>query len=1051
MIPFAPLIRLFTRHRTAANLLMVAMLTMGIFGLFRLHTQFFPDIGIDVISVSVEWPGASAEDVDANVVQAIEPEVRFLDGVKRVLSSSLEGKATVAIEFDPGTDMQSALADVETAVGEVTTLPVDSETPEVRRLVRYDTISRIVISGPFSEAALKSVAKDVRDALLERGIDKVDLRGARDEEIWVEVWPETLRRLDLTLADIAERIGVSSQDLPSGATRGGSERQIRSLGLLETAEELRGIEIRSLQSGQKIYLGDVAEVREAFKETDTEVRRDRVRAVELHVRRAVNNDALKLADTVNTYVAQVAPTLPAEMRIEQYNVMADLIRGRINLLLRNGAGGLILVLAVLFLFLNSRVAFWVEVGIPVSLMGTLGVMLLSGQSINMISLFGLIMAIGIVVDDAIVVGEHAETRHRAGVPPVEAAESGALHMAVPVTASSLTTIAAFLPLIMITDVIGQVIIAIPFVAVAVILASLVECFLILPGHMRHALRHGGGDVGRFRSFFDTAFNNFREGSFRRSVGFCLRWRYATLATALATLILSAGLVLGGRVAVQFFAGPEPDIIFANVQMVSGTPRERTQDMLGEMVRALKEVEDRVVAESGTPGVEGFIVMTLVTVGAGVGHQFQSRPSGDQVGGLVVELLPVDERPVRTSDFMVAWEEAIHQQPGVERLTIVPAQAGPPGRDMDVRLNGENLFNLKTAAAEVMALLARYPGVSGIEEDLPYGKEEAVLTVTPHGRALGFTTESVGRQVRNAHEGAIAKRFARGDEEVWVRVRYPKAAVRADRLDSLLLRGTTGAEVLLSEVVREDTKTGFARIRREDGNRQVRVTAELDKRITNTAEILSALHRDGLGDIAEHYQLTPYFAGKAEEQERTFGDMRYGAALGLVAIYIILAWTFGSYTRPIVVMGIIPLGFVGATVGHLIMGFDLTILSFVALIGLSGIVVNDSIILVSNIDERLERGDAVHDAITDGACDRLRAVILTSGTTIGGLTPLMFETSLQAQFLIPMAVTIVFGLLAATVLVLLVVPAALGVQDDLAHLFAGSSARPRTAGASGPGA
>ncbi len=1018
------LIHLFASHKTAANLLMILMILVGIFALRQINTQFFPDFGLDMVSISVEWRGASAEDIDSNIIQALDPEVRFLDGVRRVQSSSVEGRGQIVIEFNAGTDMQSALSNVETAVGQVTTLPEDSEAPEIRRLVRYDTISRIVISGPYPEASLKEIAKRLRDDLLNAGSDKVDIFGARDEEIWVEIGPQRLREFDLTLGDIADRIGETSQDLPSGGTTGAAERQVRSLGLRKDAQSLGRIEVRALENGEKIRLHDIADVSERFEEGGKTARRTGHTAIELHVRRATNADALKVAAKVEAYLAKIRPELPPNLRLEQYDVQSDLIKGRINLLLVNGGGGLVLVLLILFIFLNTPTAFWVAMGIPTSLFATVLIMELSGQSINMVSLFGLIMALGIVVDDAIVVGEHAAWRARRGDEPLDAAVNGAKRMAAPVFSSSLTTIAAFIPLLVISDIIGQIIRAIPLVVIAVIIASLVECFFVLPGHMRGALSWNAGRRSKPRVWFNAKFDAFRDGPFYRLVNLALRWRYATLAIAVGGLILSIGLIAGGRVGFVFFPSPEADRVYANVQFTAGSPRDRTVAMLEELERGLTAAEQEL-----TDGQGGLVRMVLLKIGAQVGVQEPLPGAGDHIGGIVVELAPSDERDIRTAAVEEAWRRNVRPLAGTEFLTIRQARGGPPGREVDIRLRGADLESLKTAAAEIRALLAEYPGVTGVEDNLPYGKRETILEVTPTGRAMGFTTQSVGRQVRNAFEGAVAKRFSRADEEVTVRVRFPHDGADTASLEGLYLRGPGGAEVQLDEIVSATDKGGFSRIRREDGERQVAITADTDTALTTTDKVIEALNRDGINEIIARHGLTMSFAGKAEEQARTIADMRAGAMLGLAGIYIILAWVFSSYFRPLAVMAIIPLGFVGATLGHFLMGYDLTILSMMALVGLSGIVINDSIILVSTIDERLGRGEPMDEAIADGTRDRLRAVILTSATTMGGLTPLMFERSLQAQFLIPMAITLVFGLMITTFLVLLVVPALIRVQHD----------------------
>ncbi|MFP6741881.1 MAG: efflux RND transporter permease subunit, partial [Alphaproteobacteria bacterium] len=898
----------------------------------------------------------------------------------------------------------------------------------IRRLVRYDNITRLLVSGPYGEAALKVQAKTIREDLLAAGIDKDDLIGVRDEEIWIEIEPATLRRLDLTLGDIAARIAETSQDMPSGDTSGGAERQIRSIGLMKSAAALGDVEIRALANGEKVYLRDIATLSERFDDGGVTVRQGGQAAIEIHVQRALKADALTLADTVDEYLVDLGARLPDNLSVIQYDVAADLIRGRLNLLLYNGAGGLVLVIVILFVFLNMRVAFWVAVGIPVSLLATMVAMLATGQSINMVSMFGLIMALGIIVDDAIVVGEHAEARFRAGMSPLDAAEAGAKRMAAPVLCASLTTIAAFVPLLVISDIIGEIIAAIPFVVIAVIIASLVESFLILPGHLRGALGQAGDTPSRPRQWFNGHFDSFRDGTFRRFIVVSLRWRYVTVATALAAFILCIGLVVGGRVGFVFFPSPEVDWVYANVEMVAGTPRGDTEAMIDELERSLKATEATL-----TGGESALVNLSVGKIGTSVGRGAVGIP-GDHMGGLIVELVPTDERHVASPDFIAAWRAAVIALPGLKTLTIVAARGGPPGREIDVRLSGTDAASLKAAASEVKGLLARYPGVSDIEDDLPYGKQETILEVNTRGRAMGFNTQIVGRQVRNAFEGAIAKRFPRGDEEVLVRVRYPRSAVGTAALDSLYLRGPTGAEVPLGDVVDRRDSRGFARIKRENGSRQVSVTAEIDKQVTSNDEILNALERDGLADIARRHNVTASFAGKSEEQATTLGDMRAGAMVGLSAIYLILAWVFASYTRPLVVMSVIPLGFVGAALGHFTMGYDLTVLSLIALIGLSGIVVNDSIILVTSIDGRLRAGEPLMEAIAAGSQDRLRAVILTSATTIGGLTPLMFETSLQAQFLLPMAITITFGLAVATLLVLIVVPALVAIQGDFGRIF-----------------
>ena len=1022
------LIRLFVRHRNAANLLMALIFVAGAYSLSKLNTQFFPDFGLDIVSIRVDWPGASTGDVEANIVEAIEPEIRFLDGVDLVTSYATEGVGRVVVEYEAGTDMQSALSEAESALQQITILPEDSERPVIRRIIRYDTIVRLVLSGPYSEAILKRQAKRMRDELLAAGIDRVTFFGARDEEIRVEIEPRVLRQLDLTPAAVAARIGASNRDIPSGNLEGSVEKQLRSVGLQTTSRDLGNIEIRSLDDGQKIYLRDIATLSEAFDERAPIGLRNGQPAIELHVQRSPNADAIEVGKIVDRYLVEAGGNYPPQLRIEQYDAQGDLIKQRIQILMNNGITGLALVMLVLLVFLNGRTAFWVAAGIPTAFMAALATMLALGESINMLTLFALIMTLGLIVDDTIVVGEHAAAQREAGLGARQAAETGALRMLAPVMAASLTTVAAFLPLVVIGGVIGQIIGAIPLVVVAVILASLVECFLVLPGHLRESLKSHGGQRNFVMRRFDAGFDRFRAGSFQRMVGFCVRWRYATAAFAIAIFLVSAGLVLGGRVGFHFFPSPEADVVVGNVVMAPGTPRRDT----GAMVQELSDAVDRAVARLTDDGTE-LVAMSFGSVGRSGGRQF-SRIVGDQYGGLTVELVPSDERDVRTDEFVEAWRKEIRPLPNVEQINIDARAGGPPGREIDIRLRGGTAEDLKAAATEVKSLLRRFPGVSSIDDDLPFGKQELILEVTPRGKALGFTTQSAGLQVRNAFQGAIAQRFARGDEEVEIKVRYPRGSADSASFLNLFLRAPDGTEVPLSEVVTLSQERGFSRLRREDGAREVAITAEIDEAVTSLGALLPAITDGGLADIAQRYGLGYRFKGKAEEQAESAADMGAGAITGLVAIYIVLAWVFANFSRPFVVMAIIPFGFVGTVLGHLLLGFDITILSMIGLLGLSGILVNNSIILVRTVDQHIDDQTPLREAIVAGCRDRLRPVLLTSLTTIGGLVPLLFETSLQAQFLIPMAITIVFGLAVATLIVLVLIPALLVIDEDIRAIF-----------------
>ena len=1022
------MIALFARHPTAANLVMAAMLVAGLLALGRMNKQFFPDFGIDAVVVSVAWPGAGAEDVDNAIVQALEPEVRFLDRVKRVISNSQEGLANIRIVFEAGTDMQAALADVEAAVSRVATLPEDSEAPWIRRVVRYENLLRIVLSGDLPERTIKTWALRLRDGLIRAGVDEVEMVGARDEWILVEADQRDLLALDLPISEISSRIAGASRDIPGGDTGGRSLSRVRSLGLARTAEEVAAVEVRAFPDGRRLTVGGIAEVSEAWNEDQPRVWFDGRPAVELIVKRATTADALETAEAADRFLDGFVPTLPPGVSVHRYDAAAELIDQRIDLLVRNGIGGLVIVLVVLFVFLNARTALWVAAGIPAALLAAMALAWALGHAVNMIILFGTILAIGLVVDDAIVVAEHAETRARRGGSPLEAAVEGARRMAGPVFSSSLTTIAAFLPLVLIGGVIGQIIREIPIIVVLALAASLVECFLVLPGHLRHSLAATAaaaeGRASRFRRGFDEGFRRFREGPFRRTVARALDHRYLVLALAVGFFLVSLGIAASGRIGFTFFPSVEPNNIFANLRMVPGTTREETLERLLQIERAAR-------ATAGDFGEPGLVHTSLVVQGI----QRNQALSGlhrrdDTVGVVVVQLVDSDKRDVRTEAFVQAWRDRNGPIVGADALTIRAATGGPPGREIDVRLSGDSLDDLKAAAGRVKALLASYPGVSAIGDNLAYGNREMQLRVTPAGRAMGFDIARAGNQLRSALEGDIALRFARDDEEVEVRVRQKE---NPGGLGALYLFGPNGTEVPLSAVVTVTPSSGYDVIRRERGRREVSVTAEVDETVTTNNVVLSALRRDGLTEIAGDAGLEWRFAGKAEEQAETFADMGVGAAIGLTAMFLVLAWIFGSYTRPLAVLAVVPLGFIGVSLGHYFTGFDLTVLSMIGMIGLSGIVINDSIVLIVAITDHERAGKPVLQAIEDGACDRLRAVMLTSLTTISGLLPLCFETSLQAQFLIPVALTVVAGLATATLLILFVVPAMLAIGQDLRRL------------------
>ena len=1059
------LIGVFVRHPTAPNLLMAVLIVFGVFSLLRLNRQFFPNLDLPAITVSVPWPGASAEDVETNIIEVIEPELRFLDDVHEVTSVAREGSGVISIEFDSGADLQKAQSDVEQAVNRITTLPEDSERPVISRSVMFDGVAAIAISGPFSEEVLKTYAKQFRDELLAAGIDRVTLNGAREEEIWIKIREADLWRLGLTLQQISERVRQNTQDLPAGKLEGDVEIQLRARAERKTPETIGEIEIKSGAGGEKVFLKDIAEIDTRF-EREGKIGLVRGKpAIEIAVQRAQRADTLKTMDILNRYLEKKRPTLPPTLEVSVYDVRGKFVVQRLGILIENGLQGLAIVLLLLFLFLNARVAFWVAAGIPVALLAALGVMYVSGQSINMVSMFALIMMTGIIVDDAIVVGEQTATLEEQGYSSLEAAQKGAVGMLAPVSAAMITTLCSFFPIVVISGRMGDILVAIPLVVVAVLIASLIECFLILPGHLRHS--GPKKKPGLIRRNLDRGFAWLRDGPLLWIVKTAYAWRYTTVAILVASLFIAIGLITGGRVGFQFFPSPESENLTAAVEFAPGVPRPQQIATLEQFEQSLYRAERKLLqaqqaeikaTETGPAGAfesKKLINSALKLIGLGeeapaspktddklvdalftlVGKA--GRTQNDNVAQLSAQLTPSERRLTRTKDIITAWRQELPDVAGVERVAISGRRAGPPGRDVDVRLQSAPVEVLKAAAEELKQTLTGFPGVDAITDDLPYGKQELVFEVNARGNALGFSGQSIGTQVRSAFEGAISTRFARGDDEITVRVMRQQTTAGRQDLENFYVASPSGERVPLKEVVDITERRSFSIVQRRDGIRTVGVTGDVDPDVTSTEEVVERLEAEVMPAIASKYALGYTYKGRDEERRESFSDLQQGALLAFCLIYITLAWVFASYWKPLTVMMIIPFGLVGAIVGHYIMGYALTIISVIGLLGLSGILVNDSIVLVSRINERLAEGETLEEAAIGGARDRFRAVLLTSLTTVGGLTPLLFETSRQAQFLIPMAITLVFGLAAATILVLLLVPSLIGIGGDVGRIAQGT--------------
>ena len=1019
----------FVRHKVAANLLMLVMLMGGVIGLSRMNIQFFPTFALDFVTVRVVWNGAAAEDVEQAITIPLEQRLRSIQNLKNMTSTSAQGVSSITLEFREGTDPIVALDDARQQVDEFRNLPAAAEKPEVVRVARYDPIANLLLYGPFEPHELRTIANRMEDDLLNKGIDRIVINGVPEQQISIEVPNAELRRLGMSLDQLAARINAESRDLPAG--QAGEQDSARELRAIEQRRDPQAFGSIALQpeGDSHLRLGDIADIRQEPRRNQVLLRYDGQPAVELQLERSEDGDSLESAKILNDWLEEIRPTLPPQLKIHVYDQAWQLIDDRIRLLVNNGLSGLVLVLILLYLFLPARVALWVAVGIPTAFLAALGVFWMIGGSINMISLFALIMALGVIVDDAIVVGEDADAHHRSGEASERASEGAAKRMFWPVVASSLTTIAAFMPLLMVGGIFGNILGDIPIVMICVLIASLLECFVVLPHHLREAFRPSkprGGALGAIgnrldavRGRFDSAFNRLRDGRFRQLSKAALAHRGTTLACALVSVIITIGLLSSGRIGFSFFPTPEPQVVYANVSFVAGTPRDSMVAFMRELEQSLNETEQ---------ALGGDLILTALTrEGEVLGDNGVAR-QGDNLGSLMVELVSPDHREVRNKTFIREWQQRIQRPPGIDRISITEQQSGPPGKDVDIRLTGSDPQQLKDAADALSVLLSGIEGVVSTEDDMSWGREQLVYSLTPYGQALGLSIESVGTQLRAAYDGRLAQIYQDKRDEIEVRVQLPRAERESlASLSDLNIRLDDGRFVPLRQVITFTSNQGFSALRHADAQLATDVTADIDSSQTTAGVVLKAAELE-LPALASRYNVRYSFEGRSVDQQETLADMRDGLIIGLLLMYAVLVWVFSSWSTPLIVMSVIPLALVGALLGHWVMGLNLTILSLFGLFGLSGIVVNNSIILVSFYQDQRKRGLEVTDALNEAVVQRLRAVLLTSLTTIGGLLPLLFETSLQAQFLIPMATSIAFGLGFSTLLVLLVVPALLSLLE-----------------------
>jgi len=1028
----------FVENPVAANLLMAMLLLGGIIMGLRVRQEVFPDFKLDVITVRVPYPGASPTEVESGIVQAVEESVRGVDGVDRITSSAQEGGAIVFVHLALDAIGTVALSDIKNEVDRLTSLPEESERPEVALLVNRFQVIDIVISGDEDPALLRALAENVREELLsDPGITNAEISGAPPHEWSIEISAGKLREFGLTLEQVSAKIRVTALELPGGSVKtAGGEVLVRTNERRHRAAELADIAIITSPTGTEVTLGEIATIRETFAETDQSSRYDGKPAVMIKVFRTGDQTPIEVADRVKEHVQRLQTTLPPGIDAGIWVDWSQIYRERIDLLMRNASIGLILVLLVLGLFLELRLAFWVTLGIPVSFLGALMLMPALGASINMISLFAFIITLGMVVDDAIVVGENIHELRQQGVSRFQAAVDGAKGVAVPVTFSIATSVVAFMPMLFVPGSMGKLFAVIPTIVISVLVISLIESVWVLPSHLR-ALKEPDpngifGWVHRRQQKVGNALTRFINTVYAPVLGAALRRRYVSLAIGVAILAVTMGWVASGKIGFRFMPEIDGDVAVAEVELPYGTSVVETDRYL----QLLQEAAEKIIEENGEDGIVKGIYAQLGTPMPTDPGRAMSSVVGGHIANVTVFFVSSGEREISASDFLRQWREEVSQLAGIERLKFSIALGPSPGPALSVELKHGDMQVLDAASTELAAAMAKYPGVWDVDDGYQPGKTQLDLSLTKKAAVLGLTSGDIARQVRAAFYGTEAFRQQEGRNEVRVVVRLPKVErEHIHDFESLLIRTPSGGEVPLREVAQISSGRSYPVIQRAEGQRMVEVTGDVRSGEGNPNQILEGLATTALPDLIEKYPGLVYeFGGSLREQKKTMGALASGGLIAMLAIYGLLAIPFRSYTQPLIVMLAIPFGFVGAVIGHELMGFELSMISSMGLVALAGVVVNDSLVLLHAANDYEAGGMTAFKAIHTAGVRRFRPILLTSLTTFLGLVPMISETSAQAQFLIPMALSLGFGVLFATFIILLLVPAYYLILGDLLALI-----------------
>ena len=1023
------MITFFARHPTAGNLLMLFLAVLGLSTLPGLQRETFPDFAAQQLQITVAYPGASAEDVEEAICQRLEDAIDGVSEVEELSCEAREGVAIAVAEMVEGGDLARFMDDIKSEVDAISNFPEETELPVIKELGRTDNVVAIAITGPMSSSDLKAYAEQVKERMQRLPeISQVEINGFSDHQLRIEVPARALLQYGISMSDVANSVRRQGIDLPSGSLETADrDLLIRFTDLRRNPQELADLTIVSANSGAEIRLGDIAAISDRFELDEEKVLFNGQRAALLQVIKTKQQDTIKVMDAVSRFLEQdLRPGAPQGVQFHITQDRSSIVKDRLSLLLKNGGQGLVLVFLVMWLFFQGRFAFWVAMGLPVSFLGALFFMSVLGLTINMITMVALLIAIGLLMDDAIVIAENIATQLRRGKSAMQAAIEGTRQVSPGVIASFLTTVSVFGPLAFLSGHMGKVLQFIPMVLLLVLMVSLVEAFLILPHHLAHALKHHEQEASRFRQAFDSRLIHFRDHTVGHLVDWAIHQRYWFIGIVIALFLLSIGMLVGGKLKFQSFPDIEGDIIEARILLPQGTPLSRTEAVVRQVTDAIRVVDDHFTPLQ--PDQQPLVRNVQVRFN----HNLDANESGPHLATVTVDLLTAEARNGHLDDYINLWRERTGEIPDLVAMNFKEPTIGPGGIPLEIRLTGPDLDQLKQASLELQGWLASYRGTFDLSDNLRPGKPELQLRLRDGALALGLDASTIATQLRAAFYGTTASEIQVGPEayEIDVRLAGDDRANLTD-MEGFHIVTASGDPVPLNAVAKIETSRGFSRILRVDGARTVTVSGDLDTRVTNAREIINHTLANFIPDLLNRYPgVEALIEGESKDTAKTGGSMLRSFAIGLVGIFILLSFQFRSYVEPLVVMSIIPLALIGVIWGHLLMGLSFTMPGVIGFTSLAGIVVNDSILLVEFLKLRVREGHHIVEAAKMASRDRFRAVLLTSITTIAGLIPLLLEKSMQAQVLVPLATSIVFGLMTTTLLVLLVVPALFSILHDL---------------------